>query len=191
MEQALLQRVKARVTIEMLGAPKEHVQKTLKDYVEKLKKEPTVEILKIHYAEPEKREGDLYAVFAEVEAYFKDAGHLIAFCFDAMPSTVEIMEPVEIKFQGKEFEGLLNDLQARLHTVDRALKQLKALNKIIDTNAFNVLHNFILYLVRQGDKTGDELGQIIGLPADNLKPFLDKLLGEKKIKREGEKYSKV
>ena len=189
MEQELMQKVRVRLIIEMLGSPKEHLVKTLKDYVNKLKSEPTIQILKEDFAEPEKRDGDLYAVFVEIEAWFKDSNHLIAFCFDAMPSSVEIIEPVELKMPGKEFEGLVNDLQARLHTIDRTLKELKALNKIIDTNAVNVMHNFIVYALKQGEKTPEEMGELIGLPADKIKHFMDKIVEENKAKKTGEKYS--
>ena len=45
--------IKTRVIIEMLGAPKEHIQETLTLYVEKIRNEEKKMILgKIDYAEP-------------------------------------------------------------------------------------------------------------------------------------------
>ncbi len=43
--------------IEMLGKPKEHLEKTLKGYIIALKKDKKVKILKEEYAEPEKDKG--------------------------------------------------------------------------------------------------------------------------------------
>lgn len=172
----------------MLGTPKEHVEKTLRDYVTHLKDDKTVHIHKEDYASAEKR-GELYATFVEIDMTFKDVYHLIAFCFDAMPGSVEILEPLELKMPAKDFEGLINDLQARLHSVDMALKNLKATNQVIDMNAVNVLHNLIIYACKQTPKTAEELAAIAGLPADKIPPFLEKLVMDNRIKKSGTTYT--
>ena len=187
MEQALLPRVKSRVTIEMLGSPKAHIEKTLKDYVAKLGKDKTVQILKEHYSPAQERDG-LFAIFVELEMWFKDVHHLLAFCFDAMPSTVEIMEPRELHIDAGEFQNFLNDMQARLHTVDLALKELKATLRIVDKNAINALNNFTIHLVKQGQQNAETLSKIIGIPAQALQAYLDKLVAEGRIKKEGTHY---
>ncbi len=187
MEQ-ILQHVHTRIIIEVLGSPKEHAVTTLKDYVARLKGDKTVTIHKEDYAEPQERDG-LYAVFVELDMTFKDANHLLSFCFDAMPSSIEILEPVELKMQGKDFEGFLNDLQARLHTVDLALKQARAMTKVLDTNAMNILHNFIMFAVKQSPKTVDELSTLIGIPVDKIGHYLDQLVTAKKIKKTGTIYT--
>ena len=188
MEQALLPRVKTRLIIEMLGSPKEHVTQTLKDYMATLKKDKTVQVLAEDYAVPQDRGDGLFAVFVEVEMWFKDPNHLLAFCFDAMPSSIEIMEPLQFTLHAKDFEGLLNDLQARLHTVDLALKSLKATAKVIDSNAVNIFRNFIIHALKHGAKTQDDLAKIIGVTPAQLQAFLDTLVAEHKIKKEGNNY---
>jgi len=188
MEQSLLPRVRSRLIIEMLGSPKAHVEKTLKDYVAKLRTDKTVQILKEDYAETQDRDG-LFATFVELDIWFKDIHHMLAFCFDAMPSTVEILEPRELKIDAGELQNLINDLQARLHTVDLALKEVKATLKVVDTNAMNALRNFTIYALQQGTKTPEELGKIVGLSAQTMQPYLDKLIAANKIKKDGNKYS--
>ena len=183
--------VRARIIIEMLGSPKEHLEKTLHDYVAKLKKEPTLKFEKEDYAEANAREEGLFAAFVELELTFKDIAHLLAFCFDAMPSSVEILSPLEFAFAAKDFEGLLNDLQARLHTVDLALKNLKATNKILDTNAMNVLHNFIIRELSNGSNTIAELSKTVGIQPDKLEPYLEMLINNKRIARTGETYKVI
>jgi hypothetical protein len=191
MEQTLLQRVRARLIIEMLGAPQDHVERTLKDYIGKLRQDKTIQMLKEDYSTTEARDGGLFATFVEIEAWFKDTHHLLAFCFDAMPSTVEIIDPMEVKLSAGEFGMLLNDLQARLHTVDLALKQVKAQLKIVDTNALNVLRNFLIYALKQGEKSADELGKAVGLTAEIVQPYLDRLVADKRAKKSGTKYAIV
>ncbi|MBI4150788.1 hypothetical protein HY492_01550 [Candidatus Woesearchaeota archaeon] len=187
MEQ-VLQRVHTRIIIEVLGSPKEHAIETLQGYVARLREDKTVTIHKADYAEPQERDG-LYAVFVELDMTFKDADHLLSFCFDAMPSSIEILAPTELNMQSKDFEGFLNDLQARLHTVDLALKQARAMTKVLDTNAMNVLHNFIVFALQQGPKSAEQLSKIVGIPADKIGHYLEQPIAAKKIKKEGTTYT--
>lgn len=180
-------KVRARVIIEMLGSPKEHIVTTLKDYVAQLKQDKTLTFVSEHVAEPEARDGKLFSVFTELDLWFKDLDHLIAFCFDALPSSVEIIEPEQLTMKAKDFEGVLNDLQAKLHTVDLAIKKLRATNSVLDTNAMNIFRNFVVYALKQ-PKTLAELSTVVGMPADKLSDFLTPMLNEKKIKKDGTTY---
>lgn len=184
----MLSRVHARVIIEMLGGPKEHVVKTLKDYIGKLKEEKTLQVVKEDYADPEPRDG-LFSMFVELEMWFKDADHLLAFCFDAMPSSVEILAPEHITMHSKEFEGLVNDLQAKLHTVDLALKEARATIQVLDSNAMNVLNNFVVYTLKQGPKTAEELSVVTGLQVEKVIAFMDRLIESKRVTKNGKQYS--
>ena len=98
--------------IEMLGKPKEHLEKTLKEYIELLKKDKTIEIIKEDYVEPEEKDG-LFTMFVELETLMKDTKRIVEFCFDYMPSSVEIIEPSNLNYSSNDFSDILNDLQAR------------------------------------------------------------------------------
>ncbi len=181
-------KVRARVIIEMLGSPKAHVLDTLKDYVSKLKEDKTLKFVSEELSTPEQRDGGLFAVFTEIDIWFKDVSHLLGFCFDALPSSVEILEPDTISLPSKEFEGVLNDLQAKLHTVDLALKKMRATASVLDNNAMNTLRNFIIYALKE-PKTSLELSKLVGLPADKVEQFIEPLIKEKKVKKTGSTYS--
>ena len=126
-------KVLARVIIEMLGAPKEHIETTLKDYVENLKQDDTLKIIKEDIA-PAEQQKKLFSVFAELEIWFKDPQRLIDFCFDSMPSSVDIIKPEKLTFNTKALTDTLNDLQAKLHDNDMIIKTTKAKNKILEKN---------------------------------------------------------
>ena len=57
--------------------------------------------------------------------------NLIGFCFDFMPSSIEILEPNNLSMEIQEIGDLLNDLLARLHKYDMALKSIRAQNIIL------------------------------------------------------------
>ena len=57
-------------------------------------------------------------VFAELEVKTASLTHIINFCFEYMPSLIEIIEPYELKISSADVSSFLNDLQAKLHGVD-------------------------------------------------------------------------
>lgn len=177
----------ARFILEILGTPKEYIEQTLKDYVAKLKKDG-IHIKKEKFEEA-KPADKLFTTFAEIEVQLKDMNELLSFCFEALPSSVEIIEPLELTIKAPQLTGFLNDLQARLHETDLIIKSIEAHGKILDTNATAVFNNFVTHLLKQGPKTEHELAEQTGTTAKELKPFLKKLEQNNKIKFDGKVYT--
>jgi inactivated superfamily I helicase len=75
-------KITARVIIEMLGAPKEYIEKTLKDYIEKLKKDG-IKIIK-ETIEPAQKQNELFSTFVELDIEFDKMEDLLGFCFDSI-----------------------------------------------------------------------------------------------------------
>ena len=180
--------VKAKLIIEMLGSPKAHVEKTLKDYLARLSDDKALTLISQDTAEAEER-NKLFSIFTELVIEFKSAAKLMDFCFEAMPSSVEILSPEELILPTGELTDLINDLQARLHTVDMSMKQLTAKTAIVDRNAMNVLHNFVKHLLKEGARTPDQLSPLVGIKADALSAFLDHMVDEGKLKQTGETFT--
>ena len=84
--------VQAKVVLEILGAPKEHIENTLVGYVEKAKGEKGIIFVDAEFSETEEQE-KMFSKFVEVEFLFKNIETLIGFCFDYMPSSIEVIEP--------------------------------------------------------------------------------------------------
>lgn len=120
--------IKARIIIEIAGFPKEHIEEVLKKIVQKIKTEKKV--LKYQIFEAEQHE-KLYSTFTEMEIEFKNLEELSAFCFDYMPSSIEILSPLELKLLAKDYENMFNDIMAKLHQYDMTIKNLKAENMLL------------------------------------------------------------
>lgn len=189
-EENAKERVLARVIIEMLGAPKEHIEKTLKDYVEKLKQDKDLEITKEDLA-PAKEQNKLFSTFAELELWFKSPQKLVDFCFDSMPSSIEILKPESIALDSAGLSDTLNDLQAKLHNNDMIIKTLKAKNALLDKNAKAVLRNFVSFIVKDGPKTIEDFSKWMGIKPEQLKPFLHELIKENKLVEKEGRYGRV
>lgn len=123
----------AVLVIEMLGRPVEHVASAMEQLVERLGNERECQIEKKKIFEPkesDKAKG-MFLSFAEVEMKVKDISRLSEICFSYMPSSVEIINPYEIKLTLNEANAVLNLLVARLHNYDAIAKRLTIDNTIL------------------------------------------------------------
>jgi len=178
-----------RAVIEVLGKPKKHIENSLKNYITNLKKEEQYEVVNEEYADIKKQEEqDLWAAFAEIEVKTSKINDLIAFCFNYMPSTIEIIEPSELKLSRSDVSNFLNDLQARLHHVDMVAKQVKMENDYLTKNMGGLLKNYVLVLLSKSNLTSDQLSKLTGVNKDRLEDFLDQLIDEGKINLKGGIY---
>lgn len=165
--------VYGRFIIEILGAPREHIETVLRKFVDHLKADKGLEIVKAEFAEAEPQ-GKLFSTFVELEIWLKSWSKLIEFCFDAMPSSVEIIEPNRFVMDSGTLSGLLNDLQAKMHAIDMKLKETTAENKMLNMNAKRLLKNFMAYAAGEG-KTPEEVAKKVGI---NEIGYIIKLLDE-------------
>lgn len=192
--------IQARIVLEIIGKPKEHVEKTMKDYVEKIKKENEMEVLHVDINEVQKQEtgvqGDklikeIWATFAEMEILFKNLPAITYFCFEYMPSSIEIIEPQDLHTNGNDLTGFFTDLQFRLHQVDMVAKQQKSETKFWENNTKGLLTNFVTMLMVNRELSSAELARLTGVKVDTMEDFLDELIDEGKIEMVGEKYRRV
>jgi hypothetical protein len=185
LEQGYLQ---INTVIEIVGAPKEHVEDTLRLVLKKLRDEKGVDVLggKVH--EP-KEQGPFFSTFAELEILVRDFATLISVCFNYMPSSVEIVEPAQFRLSPINISDLFNDLLGRLHEIDMRLKNSNAANILLDRNLHNLLKNSVLIIIGSGPKTLGELSVKVGIAEQQLEPFLAKFADEKVIRKEGHHYT--
>ena len=108
-----------------------------------------------------------------------------------MPSSVEISKPEEFIVKKSTVEDLLNDLQARLHIVDMVVKKQKNENDFLKHNLNKAISNVILLSLVTGGLNKERLSRATGVEDKELETFLDSLIKENKIRKEGEVYMLV
>jgi len=180
--------IRCRTIIEVLGKPKEHVENAIKEYIEHIKEDSELVILNEDYSEI-KEQGPLWSKFVELELVIKGTKKLISFCFEYMPSSLEVVKPEHFVMTNPELSNFLNDLQARLHSVDMIVKQLKAENDFLKHNMNAILHNAVLICLKVSRLSLEQLSQITGVNKKELEIFVENLLKENKIKKENELYT--
>lgn len=182
--------IRCKTIIEVLGKPKEHVEKTIKMYIDKIKQDKELIILNVNFSTPEEKD-NLWAIFAEIELIVKGISKLIGFCFDYMPSSIEILKPEEFIMKAETIHDFINDLQARLHTVDMVVKKQKNENEFILRNMNRAIRNVILISLARNKLDKDHFSKITGIKENELDIFLKNLIKEKKIKEKNNIYSLV
>ena len=134
--------IRARVIIEVVGLPKEHVSETLGKLIEKIKEDSELTLERQEIFEPvELQDMKLFSSFVEADIKFAGIDKLVGFCFDFTPSSVDILEPLSFIFDAKFMNCILNDFVTKLHRYTMLIRNLDAeyalLKKDIDKEREN------------------------------------------------------
>ncbi len=122
--------IKIHAIVEIAGFPEAHITETMKNVMEKLKEEKDIKIIKKSTAKTKKVK-ELWSTYAELELSFKNLERILGFCFDYMPSTIEILEPLNLNLNTMELTQSLNDLLAKLHNYSMFINNLNAENIVL------------------------------------------------------------
>lgn len=179
----------AHVSFELIGSPKEHVEKTIKGYVNNVKNDSQITVLNEEFGEPEKTEGNLWSTYVDAEMLVNNLEKLIWLCVNFMPGTIEIIAPKELKFKEKELTNWLNDLLAKLHEISHGVRQTNIKDELIVKSMNALIQNAVLLAAEHYHKP-KEIGKKIGIPTKQLKPFFESLVKQKKLEKKGNKYYK-
>lgn len=125
------ERINARFIIEAQGTPKEHVEKNLKELIEKLKTLPGIEVYDVKSDEV-KEHDNMFAGLADVGVYTKDTETLMSLVLGAGPSAVLILEPEKLTVTSRELQNIANDLSIILHNLAHANLNLRINNFMLE-----------------------------------------------------------
>lgn len=176
-----------KAVIEIAGKPKDYVEDAMRIVVKNLKEEEGITVLKSKTHEAKEHSG-IFNTFSEVELSIEDYDSLLLLCFEYTPSSIEFIEPADMKIDSVTLTEMFNDLLARLHQTDAKLKDVNAANIILEKNSHNLLKRSLSLILKEGDKQMEELSKSVGILPEQLKPFLDQYVRENIIIKKGDKY---
>ncbi len=119
------------IIIEVLGKPKEYLKEIMEGIVKNLKSNEHIELLKDKIADIHPVE-KLFSSFVELEMLVENINVLQSLIFAYMPSSIEILNPQELKMSLNDANLFFNDLGARLHEYDNKLKKYKVLSIMLN-----------------------------------------------------------
>jgi hypothetical protein len=183
--------IRARAILEVLGKPREHVEKTIKMLVDRVKQSPNTTVLSEKFAEIRQEGKTMFSTFVELDMVIKGFTALTGFCFDFMPSSIEIEKPELLTVKNRDISHIFNDLQSKLHDVDMVAKTLRVERDFLKRNLNTMIGNIITILIKLNKNTLEQLSRFTGINEKELEEHLEKLKKDGKIKKEGETYQLV
>jgi hypothetical protein len=179
--------VLTRVSFEVIGNPKEHIESSLRDFLANIEKEPTLKIIQKEIGEAEELEGGLFSTYAEAEILFDKLEGVVWLCVNFMPASVEVIAPEELKFSDKDLTLWFNDILAKLHEVTTGYRTLSTKEELFVKSMNAMVHNALL-LAAENYHTPEEISGKIGVDVEQLKQFLDANVKNGKLEKLGEEY---
>jgi hypothetical protein len=177
-----------RVIFEMAGNPKEHVEQTLAKYIKEIKEDPEYIFMNEYQAPAEENEG-VWSTFYESEVLVSNLEKLNVLCFNLSPASVEIIEPENMTLSDKRVTMVYNDFISKLHEIGINLKSLNAENELLKVNLNRAIKNCIILALTE-PKTAAEISEKIGIDLEHIQSFLDVMIKDKSLVKDGEKYHK-
>lgn len=124
---------KISAIIEVAGFPEKHVNDVMLKIIENLKKEPKIKITKEEIAEARPAK-DVFSGFMEFELEIETFDKLLFFCYNYLPSSIELLEAKDMKLSTDEFRSGINDLLAYLHRINFMVSNINAENEFLKKN---------------------------------------------------------
>jgi hypothetical protein len=181
--------IHCRMIFEMAGNPKDHVEKTIRDYIKKIKEDPEYIFIKEYYASAEENEDGIWSTFHESEILIASFEKLNALCFNLGPASLEIVQPESMTLSDKKLTELYNDVISKLHEIGIVMKSATSENDLLKVNLNRAIRNCVVLSLNE-PKTITEVSEKIGVDSEHLQPFIDAMIKEKSLVKDGEKYHK-
>jgi hypothetical protein len=184
------QPIRLRAVMQLIGKPKEHVEKKIRDYIDEIKENKTLMIFGEKISEAEKQ-GEVYGIVAEIEVVVKGLPNLVGFCIDYMPASIDIIKPDKFDFPQRTFNTFINDMLTKLYNVDMIAKRLGTENTILKKNMNSLITNNLAILIKVGINNSENLAKYSGISEAELKKYIEYLIKENKIKEDSGVYSLI
>ena len=175
------------VIFEVVGQPKEHIENTIKAYVETIKTDEELTFLNEEYEPAEELDEGLFSVIAEVELVVKNLEKITWLAMNFSPASIEIIEPSKFTIPQKDVTNWINDLLSKLHEIGMVRKSDQGQIDTLIRN-FNAMTRNAIILSLSEPRNVEQIGKKIGMNKEHAEKFLEALIKEKKIKKEKTKY---
>lgn len=181
--------IRAIVTFEVAGKPKEHVEDALTKYLDNIKKDSRIKIIEQAQEDAFEHEDGIFSTFAECEMLVEGLETFTWLCINFSPASIEIMEPDEIKIEARDITNWLNDLLAKIHDVGNDYRTQLGVRDHLTLAMNQLIQNAIFLSLKTGKKKKEALAKDTGILEDQLTPFLDHLVKKEEIALDDEEYS--
>lgn len=180
--------IRARILFEMIGKPKEHIETTMKSYINEIEITNDVVMVSKSFAPVNDLEDGMFSTFCEIDLLVKNVEMLIGFCYTYMPASIELTEPEHINFKNTDFNVMFNDLLLRLHEVSMELKKTLGKIQFAEDNTGKLVFNLIVLSLKAKPKTLDEIYEDTKINKEDIEKFLEHMIKMGAVLKKGDHY---
>ena len=116
--------------MEVAGFPESHVNEVIDKVIENINNEENIKVIAITKNDAKKL-NEMFAGFLEIELEFNDLLALNHFCFDYLPSSVEILNKETLEVSRETLSLILNDMLTNMHKYQMNLSNLNFENEVL------------------------------------------------------------
>lgn len=162
----------------------------MNEYLAIIKKNKGIEIIKEEFGEPSfHQEEDVWSTYAEIEVVVEGIEKFVYICVSFTPASVEIIAPKKLTFTAKDLTDWLAELLSLLHEIGMKHKQKNMEVKQYITN-LNALARNAIMLALDKPQSKKAIAEATGMNENLTQQFLDRLVKEQRVQKEGEVYQK-
>jgi len=183
--------IRVNVLLELIGNPKEHIEKTLNALVKQLKENENLIWIKEEIGAPEETADKLWGAFCEAELLFVDFYTLGEFAFTYSPAVIDILGPEKITIKDKEMTDFFGEILSQIHSINSRLIEANNQNIAYQRSMNALVRNAILVGLMNDEMTSEEIGKKIGILAKDIEPVLEAMIKEKKLVKNGKKFKRI
>ncbi len=179
--------------LEVLGKPKDHIIQTAKEIQNEIQRDERFNIINGEIQEPiEVEDSDsLFSLFCEFELLADRFDQVFDFCLKYMPASVEMIEPEKLSLRSTDANGIINDFVSKVHQADGIVKQKNQENILLHKNLNIMVLNTIRLFLRFGPANPETVAKGVGVSTQNAQDFLEKMLKDKIVEKNGDLYQLV
>ena len=115
--------------MEVIGHPEQHVNDVSLKVLEQLKKEDGITIINSNVNKAELVKENIFASHIEAELKVVGMLKLLTFCYDYLPSSLEVVDSEKIVMPVREVNAALSEMLRKLHGYNLMLHNLAETNK--------------------------------------------------------------
>lgn len=180
--------LRSRVLFEIIGRPKEHVEKTMQAYLTKISTQEDLFVLEQEVEAVDEIEEGMFSVVGEMEILVPSIDTLTWLAINFSPASIELLEPEKLTLKQKEISNWVNDFLAKLHEIGIIQKSMKSQHDGLVRN-FNAMTRNAIILCLNEPRDTEFIAKKIGMTTEHTKKFLDALIKENKVKKDKNKYA--
>ena len=183
------EKVRIHTILELVGTPKNHIEKTIELLVKQLGEQDGIKIEDKEVSDAQKTDDDMFGAFAELTMEMKDLTTLNHFAVNYTPAAIELLEPETVKMDPVTFNEVYGDILAKLHMSNTEIVELKNQRKQVLRSLNALVRNTILILVEDKPRTKEEIAEQTGVDKKRINKVLQVMTKNNTLSKEDDTYT--